>query len=448
MSGAMMAALGNWNPAVVSSVGLVLNLDAAVGALPGSAITTSAQFSGSNYLSVAGGAGTAMGTGDFTWECWVYPTSSSDYQCFIDTRTSPLEGGDDTGFFFGTNFNTLAPIYYTTTLQLESTVSMTLNAWNHVALTRNSGTITLWVNGASGGTQSNTTDLTQQRVLIGGDGLGAALNLTGNISNLRMVKGTAVYTAPFTPPTATLLPISGTQLLLPLTALPFTDISTNLFTVTNNGTVATTATAPLLTAPATDLLGTSVTTRNTNSSMSWDTTTGGIFRKTNTNTADFLEFGPNYSATSQAYTVMMVYRSGSTAGRLLNANTASPDWLMGIWGSPANVQNIFFNGGFIGANNTAATGTWQFGWATYNGQPASAVSNSYVATSSQPTTTFGTGSTNGGFNQLRLFGRYATATTITEVGVYDTALVKVWNGVLTLAQIQTQYAAYKTRFGY
>jgi hypothetical protein len=182
--------------------------------------------------------------------------------------------------------------------------------------------------------------------------------------------------------------------------------------------------------------------------MTWDTTTGGIFRKTTTNTADFLEFGPNYSATSQAYTVMMVYRSGSTAGRLLNANTASPDWLMGLWGSPANVQNIFFNGGFIGANNTAATGTWQFGWATYNGQPASAVSNSYVATSSQPTTTFGTGSTSGGFNQLRLFGRYATATTITEVGVYDTALVKVWNGVLTLAQIQTQYAAYKTRFGY
>ena len=71
-----------------------------------------------------------------------------------------------------------------------------------------------------------------------------------------------------------------------------------------------------------------------------------------------------------------------------------------------------------------------------------------MATNSQPTTTFGTGSTSGGFNRLRLFGRYADATTISEVGVYDTALVKVWDGVLTLAQIQTQYAAYKTRFGY
>ena len=194
--------------------------------------------------------------------------------------------------------------------------------------------------------------------------------------------------------------------------------------------------------------GYTITTLNSGGSMSWSATNGGIFQKTATTTTDFLTFGPDYSATTSPYTVMMVYRSGSTAGRLLNANTASPDWLMGIWGSPSNVQNIFFNGAFVGANNTAATGAWTFQWVTYNGIPASAVSNSYVATSSQPTTAFGTGSTSGGFNGLRLFGRYASATTITEVGVYDTALVKVWDSVLTLAQIQAQWSAYRTRFGY
>jgi len=198
----------------------------------------SVLFNGSNYLSVAGGAGTAMGTDNFTWECWVYPTSSSDYQTFIDTRTSPF-GGDTTGFYFGTNNNTLAPIYYTTGLLIESTVSMTLNAWNHVALTRNSGIVTLWVNGVSGGTNSDSTDLTQQRVLIGGYGLGGSLNLTGNISNLRIVKGTAVYTATFTPPTQPLTAISGTQLLLNTYYGPnfLVDGSTNNFTVTNNGSV-------------------------------------------------------------------------------------------------------------------------------------------------------------------------------------------------------------------
>jgi hypothetical protein len=232
--------------AALKRQGNVLNSDGTVYSTP----LGSAQFSGLNYLSVAGGSGTAMGTGDFTWECWVYPTSSSDYQAFIDTRTNPLAGGDNTGFYFGTNFNTLAPIYYTTNLQLESTESITLNAWNHVALTRNSGTVTLWVNGASGGTQSNATDLTEQRVFIGGDGLGGALNLTGNISNLRIVKGQALYTNNFTPPTSTLTAVAGTQLLLLNDTTEFVDGSSNQFTITNGGSVTLSTTVPALTISA------------------------------------------------------------------------------------------------------------------------------------------------------------------------------------------------------
>jgi len=131
---------------------------------------------------------------------------------------------------------------------------MTLNAWNHVALTRNSGTVTLWVNGASGGTQSNSSNLTQQRVFVGGDGPGAALNLTGYMSNLRMVKGVAVYQSTFAVPTVNLtatqlanvngdpsLAITGTQTSLLLNTYSgadfLTDASTNNFTVTNNGGV-------------------------------------------------------------------------------------------------------------------------------------------------------------------------------------------------------------------
>ena len=220
----------------------------------------SAQFNGSNYLSVAGGAATAMGTGDLTWESWVYPTSSSGYQCFMDTRTNPLTGGDTTGFYFGTNTNTLTPMYYTNGLQLASSINITLNAWNHVALTRASGTVTLWVNGASGGTKSDTTDLTQQRVFVGGtsQGVSTGLLLTGSISNLRMVKGVAVYTGAFTVPTAPLATtqsagtnisaITGTQTSLLLNTYYgagfLTDSSTNAFTVTNNGSVTSNASNP------------------------------------------------------------------------------------------------------------------------------------------------------------------------------------------------------------
>ena len=195
--------------------------------------------------------------------------------------------------------------------------------------------------------------------------------------------------------------------------------------------------------------GYTITTLNPGGSMSWDPADGGIFRKTAPTGTDFLAFGPDYSATSQAYTVMMVYRSQpSTAGRLLNANSASPDWLLGLWGSPSYVQSVFFNGNFVGPSNTTADDTWQFIWATYNGNAGSPVSQNYVASSTVPTTTFGTDTTSGGFDGLRLFGRYDSPTGSSENPTSDVGLVKVWNKVLSLSQIQTQWSTYNTRFGY
>jgi len=139
-----------------------------------------------------------------------------------------------------------------------------------------------------------------------------------------------------------------------------------------------------------------ITTLNAGSSMSWAATNGGIFRKTSATATDMLTFGPNYSSTTQAYSVMMVYRSVSgTAGRLLNANTASPDWLMGLWGSGAGVQDIFFNGAFVGSSSTAQNGSWRFGWFTFNGTNTT---NAYAAGSTAPTTTHGTRAGTGGFN--------------------------------------------------
>lgn len=188
-----------------------------------------------------------------------------------------------------------------------------------------------------------------------------------------------------------------------------------------------------------------VTVNNAGSSMSWNSANGGIFRKTSTTTTDFMTFGPDYSSTTQPYTVFMVYRSGSTAGRLLNANSASPDWLMGVWDSPSNIQDIFFNGAFVGASNTAADGTWRFGWFIFDG---SNLTSAYAAGSSQPTTTFGTRAGTGGFQGLRLFGRYSTASASVEVPVADCALVQLYSSALTLTQVQSLWSTYRTRFGY
>ena len=205
---------------------------------------------------------------------------------------------------------------------------------------------------------------------------------------------------------------------------------------TNSSTVAGTGAYP-------------ITVQNTNSRMSWNAANGGVFRVTSaaTNSTDFMSAGPNYSTNTQAFTVGMAYKwNGVTAGRLLNANSASPDFLMGLWGSGTCIMNIAFNGsGFIGSSSTTADTAWHFVWFTWNG---SNVTNSYIATNTAPSAVNGTGTTMGGFNGLRLFGRFASTTTISEPVDADIGFVKVWNGALTLAQVQAEHATYKTRFGY
>ena len=192
-----------------------------------------------------------------------------------------------------------------------------------------------------------------------------------------------------------------------------------------------------------------ITTSNAGSSLGWNSANGGVFRKSSTGTSDMFFGGPNYSSGTQPYTVFMAYKwDGVTGGRLLNANSASPDFLMGIWASGTTRMNIAFNGSFVGANSTTATATWRFIWLTDDGLNTTNSTKAYIATNTAPTTTNGTRTGSGGFNGLRLFGRFSTSTTNTEPVTGDVAFVKVYDGALTLADIQTLHAAYKTRVGY
>ena len=183
--------------------------------------------------------------------------------------------------------------------------------------------------------------------------------------------------------------------------------------------------------------------------ISWSSDNGGVFRVTTASTNNFLTFGPDFSSSTQAFTVGMAYKwNGATAGRLLNANTASPDFLMGLWGSGSCRMNIAFAGSFIGSSSTAADTAWHFIWFTCTGTVSATRSKSYIATTTTPSGTNGTGADNGGFNGLRLFGRFVNSTTSSEEVDADVGFVKVWNGELTLAEIQAQYATYAARFGY
>jgi hypothetical protein len=152
--------------------------------------------------------------------------------------------------------------------------------------------------------------------------------------------------------------------------------------------------------------------------------------------------GPNW-VTGQSYSVFMAYKRIATAdGRLLNTQSeASADWLMGLYNGN---DQAFYPNGTVNLPASGADLVWHLDWATLN--TSTNVGQLYTATSVSPSSVAFSATNAGfrGFNQLRMFSRSFGS----EVQTADIGFVKVYDGVLDLATIQSQYAAYKTRFGY
>jgi hypothetical protein len=95
--------------------------------------------------------------------------------------------------------------------------TMKLNSWNHFALVRSGDTVTGYMNGVTGSVISLPASQTFQNnsspFSVGAQS-GGSEPAQGYISNVRFIKGTAVYTSAFTPPTAPPTAITNTQLLL------------------------------------------------------------------------------------------------------------------------------------------------------------------------------------------------------------------------------------------
>ena len=176
----------------------------------------SGYFDGSgDYLASPANSALALGTGDFTLECWVYATSTPSDVGIYEGRSNGNAGTVD-GFTL-TAFSGSVIRIYSNAILIASSGTSYVNVWCHVAVVRASGTWTLYINGVSQGTSTTSRDLTNNDALIGAGRYGvtgaATAYFPGYISNFRLVKGTAVYTANFTPPTAPPTAIANTSLL-------------------------------------------------------------------------------------------------------------------------------------------------------------------------------------------------------------------------------------------
>lgn len=206
----------------------------------------SAFFDGSgDYLQTPAGSATTIIDGTlsaartFTIESWIYMTAytNSSIPSLIGDM-NPTAGIDY--WSFGTNSSGQVLLFWYDGAEKRATGNtvIPLYSWAHIAVSVSSGAIKLFVNGqlqTITGTSTLTTATGSLGYLTIGQWNNSSTNAYfGYVSNLRIVKGTALYTANFTPPTAPLTAVANTSLLT-LQSNGFKDNSTNNFTITRNG---------------------------------------------------------------------------------------------------------------------------------------------------------------------------------------------------------------------
>ena len=177
----------------------------------------SVNFDGSDdYLTVASSSDLTFGTGDFTIECWVKPDDFNSRGTFYDSRGS----NDTTGITIGHESSSgEVRVYINAADGGDITVKSSdfyVGQWQHVAVTRSSGTVRLFINGLLKDSGTRTSDLnTTNTVRIGYKSYTSSgySYFDGEISNFRIVKGTAAYTSSFRALTTPLTNITNTKLL-------------------------------------------------------------------------------------------------------------------------------------------------------------------------------------------------------------------------------------------
>jgi hypothetical protein len=160
-----------------------------------------------DFLEIEDSVDLEMGSGDYTWELWVYPTVDGDMQSLIGTTNDgyTASGGQirrnslkHPQFTFINTSVTPYVVIGTTTLEIGN--------WYHLAGVRYGNVLKLFVNGtqeggdvACSGTQYDAS--AWYKVGIMSKKSGSTYYFPGYVSELRISKGIARYISNFTPPT-------------------------------------------------------------------------------------------------------------------------------------------------------------------------------------------------------------------------------------------------------
>lgn len=155
-----------------------------------------------SFIDTPGSSDWAVGTGDFTIEWFARQTSTASFPRAFSIGTYPsatiansIEGGT---FYYWANSG----------VRYSNSSGTTLNTWVHWAIVRQGNVTKIYKDGTQLGSQvtdSNNITNTSTALTIGNETTkSTGASLVGTLTNLRWVKGLAVYTGNFTKPTSAL----------------------------------------------------------------------------------------------------------------------------------------------------------------------------------------------------------------------------------------------------
>jgi hypothetical protein len=199
---------------------------------------TQSKFSGGSVyfdgngdrLSVSSHADFGFGTGSFTVDCWVYKIATVAWETFVDTYSYV-----NNGFICGLKDSDSTIAFYSeggTGWNYAGGTALALNTWYHLAWVRDGNNFRMFVNGTQQGstfTFSSSDNYTEGQLLIGSRA--SAQYINGYMDEIRVTKGTALWTQSFTPPTrrnrsAPVVDLSGSDTGGNFSTKDMTDVAT------------------------------------------------------------------------------------------------------------------------------------------------------------------------------------------------------------------------------
>lgn len=302
-----------------------------------SAVGGSGSFDGTgDYLSTPSSSAFSFGTGDFTIEYWAYVNSGANNGIFqLSDTAGGLKPSTANSLAMNIFTNNSVSIYANGTSYQAPNNTLPFNSWTHFAIVRSSNVTKLYANGAlitsigSSGSITDNTNYTGTYVAVGGY-YSTLYLLTGCVASFRVVKGTAVYTANFTPPSAPLTAITNTSLLLNFT-------NSGIYDATAKNVVETVGNAQASTTQS----------KWSPSSMYFD------------GTGDYLRIPdqPNLRIGTSNFTVeCWVYRNASGTYGLIGKGTGTTGWLLSL--NSSNQVVFTYGSSTITSTGTISASTW------------------------------------------------------------------------------------------